>query len=151
MICAKHDWWLSSVPCPKCVTAAETTSADEPLPHAVESPTGAGGGRRDGEMPDIPDFLKRNKDGSFTCPRTSGPSAASLTTAPTCNVTTPGAPMDVTSVSETDLMDMLNSPEMTLVERQPIYQELRAREDKKKSYGRLDKMKAKKEAGKETL
>ncbi len=126
MICARHDWW-DSAPCPKCdapVTVAET-------PDEVENP----------EL-DIPEFLKRNPDGSFVLP-------------PQPIYQHPGerrvyepvpipATLPIHHWSDLELYTALDNQELTLVERQPIYQELRAREDKKKSLARIAAMKAKK-------
>lgn len=48
--------------------------------------------------------------------------------------------------SETVLLSLLNSPDLTLIDRQPIYMELRRREDRKKSLARIAEMKDKKAA-----
>ncbi len=89
---------------------------------------------------DIPEFLKRNPDGSFVLP-------------PQPIYQHPGErrvyePVPVTPDhrlwSDLELYTALEDTERTLVERQPIYQELRAREDKKKSLARIAAMKAKK-------
>jgi hypothetical protein len=95
---------------------------------------------------EIPAFLKRNKDGSLALPA--------------AWIKLPSLPHDewapwpvadavpVTWFSAEGLEKALNDPERTLIERQPIYMELRAREDKVKAYKRLAEMKAKKEAEK---
>ncbi len=130
MICARHDWW-DAEPCPRCaVTAAE-------MPHAP----------RVDELPDIPDFLKRNPDGTFAHPELmlheapAGGRPRHVVVIPTGQLG-PDGPHH--TWSDLELYAALDDTELTLVERQPIYQELRAREDKKKSLQRIAEMKAKK-------
>jgi hypothetical protein len=64
--------------------------------------------------------------------------------APGAEPTTATTALD--QLSESVLYDLLNSPTLSLIERQPIYMELRAREDKKKSLARIAAMKDKKAA-----
>lgn len=129
MICARHDWW-NIEPCLKCisgtvelVTDAETK--DDPL--------------------DIPDFLKRNPDGSFI----SLPPWDIKTTAAVLRIEPQYLERPYPQWTDAELNAAFDNTELTLVERQPIYMELRAREDKKKAHARIAAMKEKK-AGKET-
>lgn len=171
MICAQHNWW-STDPCPRCdpaalVTAAETKTdlvSDEdvrgtgpaPIVTAAEtktdlvSPDAAAGGSNTnfdalfgGTVLDIPPFLERNRDGTFAHPELLGEGG--------CFDWTPNAdrcPEHRDWSQETDqvLLDNLNSPDLSLTDRQPIYQELHKREDKKKALARIADMKAKKAA-----
>ncbi len=122
MICARHDWW-DSAPCPRCeevVTVAETSELD------------------------IPDFLKRNLDGTFVQPR-----EVVFNPHPAAQQAVVPAALPIHHWSDAELFLALESTELSLVDRQPIYQELRAREDKKKSLARIAEMKAKKAANAE--
>jgi hypothetical protein len=133
MICAKHDWWETENPCPHCpppdvdVNPAAVTVAETAL-------TG---------MPDIPEFLRRAPDGSFMYPREKNHDEPCMDVVG-CTV----APVPVVFSEQTDmaLFEALESSELTLVERQPIYLELRRREDRKKSLARIAEMKDKKAA-----
>ena len=54
--------------------------------------------------------------------------------------------MAVTEQPEAALYDLLTNPVLSLIDRQPIYLELRRREDRKKSLARIAEMKDKKAA-----
>jgi hypothetical protein len=94
-------------------------------------------------MPDIPEFLVRAPDGAFLHPRPrstegfkwSAPDAAPL--------------ISLAEQSDAELFSMAESTGISLVDRQPVYMELRRREDRKKSLARIAEMKDKK-AAKET-
>lgn len=173
MICAKHNWWNVTEPCPQCappasleaktVTATETPPApqtDLVLPEEV------------GEVPstfdeifgdtvlDIPAFLQRNKDGSFKWPSqkpsqspapdadaasTGSEAAPDVSTKTAITVLDPLSSSEISKLSETELLALVNSTSYTLVQRQPLYRELRDREDRKKSLARIAEMKAKKQ------
>ncbi len=122
MICARHGWYAEA--CPQCdapVTAAETPD----------------------EL-DIPEFLIRNPDGTFV-----RPIGVVFNPHPAAQQAVIPAALPINHWSEAELFLALESIELSLVDRQPIYQELRAREDKKKSLARIAEMKAKKAANAE--
>lgn len=153
MICARHDWWKAAV-CPRCHALAlahleaSCAPAAAPVPCA-ETVTAAETSQSDlvsgpvGEPADdgleIPDFLKRNKDGTLTNPREN-----------TCHDWTPKAERcpehqePISTWSDAELYAALDNTELTLIDRQPFYMELRAREDKQKSHARIAAMKEKK-------
>lgn len=148
VICAQHNWW-STDPCPRCdpaalVTAAETKTdlvSDEDVRCTGPAPTFDA--LFGGTILDIPPFLERNRDGTFAHPELLGEGG--------CFDWTPNAdrcPEHRDWSQETDqvLLDNLNSPDLSLTDRQPIYQELHKREDKKKALARIADMKAKKAA-----
>jgi hypothetical protein len=90
---------------------------------------------------DIPPFLKRDKNGLLpVCKKRRG--------APAPRCSSPGsldfAKQDLTGWTEDALYASLNYPELTVLDRQPIYKELRRREDKLKAQERIRKMKEKK-------
>lgn len=142
MICTQHEWWAVETwaTCPKCaeaVTAPVTNS--EPVSD-VERAAGA--------PLEIPDFLVRNRDGTFAHPEAMDPMRAMEERV----AALPGAevhlidPVRIEQWTDNKLLEALESPCYTRWERQPIYLELRRREDKKKSHARIAEMKAKKEA-----
>lgn len=172
MICAKHNWWNVIEPCPRCappatleaktVTATETPPAPQtdlvlPKGEVAEVPSTFDEIFGDTVL-DIPAFLQRNKDGSFKWPRNSqspAPDAAAASTgsetAPNVSTKTaitvldPLSSSEISKLSETELLALVNSTSYTLVQRQPLYRELRDREDRKKSLARIAEMKAKKQ------
>lgn len=83
----------------------------------------------------IPEYLKRNKDGTFVQMRGEGRDVVFKPRLP---------PVNHAALSEGELNAMLDDLSLTLLERQPIYKELRAREDKRKAYARIEKLKASK-------
>jgi hypothetical protein len=95
----------------------------------------------------IPDFLRRAPGGGFVypCSPAGHPASVGMPTPVAATV----AALPWPQWSEQELLDAINSDCYTLVERQPMYQELRAREDKRKSLARIAEMKAKQAAAKE--
>jgi hypothetical protein len=162
MICARHDWW-SADPCSKCEPAAVTAPVTPEAPlGAIAAETksvcdapetdlvsGAIAGGAEAGL-EIPDFLLRNKDGTFAHPELMVHSDVRHA------VPTPDGPIlreraagPIEARTEAQLYAMLEDVSLSLLDRQPIYLELRAREDKKKSLARIAAMKEKK-ASKET-
>lgn len=154
MICARHDWW-DAAPCPKCpvVSPDEPTSPLEaetvtvavapeaPQTDLVSAPVAAAGE----EGLDIPDFLLRNKDGTFAHPELMVHAHDDTPT-----VCQPSVLKEddrpVEAWSDAELMGALDDPKFTVYTRQPIYQELHRREDKRKALARIAVMKEKKAA-----
>lgn len=157
MICARHDWWHADI-CPKChtlaladlearcnppalqvpetVTVAETPETDLVSGHpSAAAETGL----------EIPDFLLRNKDGTFAHPEL----MVHDHVLPTVSAANGPAPVErpLGEWADAELYEALEDTQArSLIERQPIYQELRTREDRKKSLTRIAEMKAKKAA-----
>lgn len=153
MICARHDWW-EVTPCPKCDPAPPPAIATETVTVAVTPETDLVSGELNpGSEPgplfddpalDIPDFLLRNKDGSFAHPELMVHDVRDAVPRPDAPVLHTPEVRPVEAQTDTELYLALDDPELSLVDRQPIYQELRAREDKKKSYARIEKLKSSK-------
>ena len=144
MICAKHDWWFTiGTICPKCAahdlatSEAETvTAAETPESDLVSDISG-------GFDLAIPDFLQRAKDNTFAHPELMGKGE--------CFDWTPNKDRcpehrGWSEMSDAELLMQVDNSFLTLVERQPIYQELRHREDRKKSLPRIAALKEKKAA-----
>ena len=142
MICAKHDWWDAEISCPQCAAAAAPGSGDETVT-AAETPESDLVSVTSGcDLPDIPDFLLRAKDGTFLHPRVTNGDTRCFDWTP--NKDRCPEHRNWSEMTDVDLYAALDSSELTLVERQPIYQELRHREDRKKSLPRIAAMKEKK-------
>jgi hypothetical protein len=100
----------------------------------------------------IPEYLKRNKDGTLANPRPviqSGPiqSRNGGSSPPGPTIPWPPTGTVIKAAIDAELQAWAESSELTLVERQPIYRELRDREDKRKAYARIAAMKEKMNAG----
>lgn len=143
MICAQHEWWDDEAPCPRCAPIVTATETD-----LVSVPSAAAGAF---DLT-VPDFLKRNPDGTFAHPEckpcTDAPSAELPTKPHTSDATTPvvWTAEIARAASEQDLNAALNSEHLSCLERQPIYMELRDREDRVKSRARINEMLTKKAA-----
>lgn len=100
---------------------------------------------------DIPDFLRRNADGSFTHPDaitatvSDGAIYAKVNEAMAVARGEPPTAEWLNKLLDAELSTMCYSDSLTLVERQPFYQEARRREDKKKAYARIAALKEAKE------
>jgi hypothetical protein len=135
MICAQHNWWDAEISCPECATELANPAAVTGAETALT------------EMPDIPDFLVRAPDdGTFLRPRPRSTegfkwSGSAIALSPTDPVPKPWSEW-----TEAELYTVLDETGYSLIERQPIYMELRRREDRKKSLVRIADMKDKKAA-----
>lgn len=137
VICAQHDWW-EAAPCPKCAGSAPATLEAETVTVAETAEDDLS----------IPEFLLRNKDGTFAHPELMVHDNAPIT-GPRVVASGVEDTLPVAHQSDAELYAALDDTELALIDRQPIYQELRAREDKKKSHARIAEMKARKEEKKE--
>lgn len=154
MACADHNWFFSA-PCPKCATTVTVTTppaptdkdADRTPPTVVTEPEGQPameGVAEDGsetqvppdlpltgpQMPDIPGYLRRKPDGSLVDPAPWGELKPLL-------VGGPPALVDLTRWTDGQLWDAV-SANMSIADRQPIIREMTRRENKRKTYARLD-------------
>lgn len=152
MGCAEHDWFFST-PCPKCAVAVTVTTPPAPPDKdvAVLPPEHEPQGQRiaegaaeaqDGsqvppdapatgpQVPEIPSFLRRNPDNSFVEP-TPWDELKPLV------VGGPPALVDLTAWSDADLWAAV-SETMSIGDRQPIIREITRRENRRKTYARLD-------------
>lgn len=160
MTCLTHDWYFDS-PCPKCAAATVTVTPAPPVspPQNVERPTTPApapqrptdvGGVAEGPdgdpvppdatgnwppstdaMPPLPEFLRRNAENQFVDPTPWGSTVAFVPVqAPT--------PDDVRTWTDERLWEALNS-NMSVADRQPIILEITRRQNRSKTYARLDK------------
>lgn len=154
MACAEHDWFFST-PCPKCAATVTVTAPPAPLekeadrtpPDIVTEPEGQpamDGVAENGsetqvppdlpttgpQVPEIPGFLRRKPDGSFVEPAPWGELKPLA-------VSGPPALVDFSTWSDADLWAAA-SAHMSVGDRQPIIREMTRRENRRKTYARLD-------------
>lgn len=159
------DWFKAST---KNVTASVTADGGDktlgiPQHHpACDSSSGEVAGQESAAQPSsqaaapdialdpalgIPPFLQRNPDNTFAHPEplSDGPGYQyDFGEDPKPYVLLLPLPSDLTGCTDPDLCAFMNRSDLTLVDRQPLYQELRRREDKKRSRDRIEKMLTKK-------
>lgn len=159
MVCDRHSWWFAS-PCPKCAALEQWKDTQE-APHgtsdsgSILSSHPSVGLVDDGyvepplpiEDPEdtyaIPAFLQLRPEGGWKYPSLHGGSNAR-----------PGFPATGTDRSlplvgtkqptlkewtDEELLTAINNPGISLNDRQPIIMEARRREDREKTYARLEK------------
>lgn len=158
MACLEHDWFLSS-PCPRC-TAVQAPAAPSPAALAPADAPAHTGDQQAAVADDptpyeepplpppsddpltIPPLFRRRKGGGFMYPSLHSASGAPRSAQPPTDVYAAMAQhvgSDLRQWSDDKLTRTSQDQSIPLTDRQPLYQEMRRRQDRKKAYDRLDK------------